>query len=84
MTDPYPFAIDEAFDAYRVLIESGALTLSYPIFLDPDVDQLAAGTLLGMSGKKLNIVISGDSALVKMCNGHFLQLTIVLVGRPWP
>jgi acetyl esterase/lipase len=41
--DPYPFAIDEAFDTYRVLVES-------------------AGQLIGMSGKKLNIIMSGDSA----------------------
>jgi acetyl esterase/lipase len=41
--DPYPFAIDEAFDVYRVLVES-------------------AGTVIGMSGRKLNIIISGDSA----------------------
>nr|GAT43008.1 predicted protein [Mycena chlorophos] len=40
---PYPFAIDEAFDMYKVLVES-------------------TGTVLGMSGKKLNILISGDSA----------------------
>ncbi|KII92745.1 hypothetical protein PLICRDRAFT_155534 [Plicaturopsis crispa FD-325 SS-3] len=40
---PYPFAIDEAFDTYRVLVES-------------------KGVLMGMSGKKLNIVMSGDSA----------------------
>ncbi|KDQ27709.1 hypothetical protein PLEOSDRAFT_1042144 [Pleurotus ostreatus PC15] len=40
---PYPFAIDEAFDTYRVLVES-------------------AGAVLGMSGKKLNIIMSGDSA----------------------
>ncbi|KAJ6625455.1 hormone-sensitive lipase [Mycena sp. CBHHK59/15] len=42
-SDPYPFAIDEAFDTYKVLVES-------------------AGTLLGMSGKKLNVLLSGDSA----------------------
>ncbi|KAJ7045745.1 Alpha/Beta hydrolase protein [Mycena alexandri] len=40
---PYPFAIDEAFDTYKVLVES-------------------VGALLGMSGKKLNILLSGDSA----------------------
>ncbi|THV02436.1 alpha/beta-hydrolase [Dendrothele bispora CBS 962.96] len=40
---PYPFAIDEAFDTYRVLVES-------------------AGSVIGMSGKKFNVVISGDSA----------------------
>ncbi|KAJ7072154.1 Alpha/Beta hydrolase protein [Mycena amicta] len=40
---PYPFAIDEAFDTYKLLVES-------------------TGTLIGMSGKKLSILISGDSA----------------------
>ncbi|KAJ7188014.1 Alpha/Beta hydrolase protein [Mycena filopes] len=40
---PYPFAIDEAFDTYKLLVES-------------------VGTLIGMSGKKLNILLSGDSA----------------------
>ncbi|KAL0068819.1 hypothetical protein AAF712_004149 [Marasmius tenuissimus] len=40
---PYPFAVDEAFDTYRVLVESN-------------------GAILGMSGKQLDIVISGDSA----------------------
>ncbi|KAJ7689539.1 alpha/beta hydrolase fold-domain-containing protein, partial [Mycena metata] len=40
---PYPFAIDEAFDTYKLLVES-------------------VGALLGMSGKKLNIPLSGDSA----------------------
>ena len=41
--DPYPFAIDEAFDAYRVLVES-------------------KGKVLGMSGSKLNVLMTGDSA----------------------
>ncbi|KAJ7703015.1 Alpha/Beta hydrolase protein [Mycena rosella] len=40
---PYPFAIDEAFDTYKVLVES-------------------VGTLLGMSGRKLNVLLTGDSA----------------------
>ncbi|KAJ6594086.1 Alpha/Beta hydrolase protein [Mycena capillaripes] len=40
---PYPFAIDEAFDTYKLLVES-------------------TGALLGMSGRKLNILITGDSA----------------------
>ncbi|KAF9469919.1 Alpha/Beta hydrolase protein [Collybia nuda] len=50
---PYPFAIDEAFDAYKVLVES-------------------LGTLIGMSGKKLNLIISGDSA------GATLAVNVVL------
>ncbi|KAG6831689.1 hypothetical protein H0H92_008332 [Tricholoma furcatifolium] len=40
---PYPFAIDEAYDTYRLLVES-------------------AGRVIGMSGEKFNIIISGDSA----------------------
>ncbi|KAK7005743.1 Alpha/Beta hydrolase protein [Favolaschia claudopus] len=40
---PYPFAIDEAFDTYKLLVES-------------------VGTNIGMSGRKLNIIITGDSA----------------------
>ncbi|KIK67220.1 hypothetical protein GYMLUDRAFT_69413 [Collybiopsis luxurians FD-317 M1] len=50
---PYPFAIDEAFDTYQVLVESG-------------------GSAIGMSGKKLDIVISGDSA------GATLAVNVVL------
>ncbi|KAG6866707.1 hypothetical protein C0991_011366 [Blastosporella zonata] len=42
---PYPFAIDEAFDTYKILVES-------------------AGRVIGMSGEKLNIIITGDSASV--------------------
>lgn len=41
--DPYPFAIDEAYDIYRLLVDS-------------------AGTAIGMSGRKFNVIISGDSA----------------------
>ncbi|KZP34361.1 alpha/beta-hydrolase [Athelia psychrophila] len=40
---PYPFAIDEAYDIYRLLVDS-------------------AGTAIGMSGRKFNVIISGDSA----------------------
>ncbi|KAJ3733519.1 Alpha/Beta hydrolase protein [Lentinula guzmanii] len=47
---PYPFAIDEAFDTYQVLVESA----------------------IGMSGKKLNVVISSDSA------GATLAVNVVL------
>lgn len=50
---PYPFAQDEAFDTYRVLVES-------------------CGSLLGMSGKKLRVILSGDSA------GGTLALNVVL------
>ncbi|TDL25905.1 alpha/beta-hydrolase [Rickenella mellea] len=40
---PYPYAIDEGFDAYCTIMETH-------------------GRLLGMSGEKLNIIMSGDSA----------------------
>lgn len=40
---PYPFAIDEVFDAYKLLHET-------------------KGKCIGMSGKTLNVVITGDSA----------------------
>ncbi|KZT71007.1 alpha/beta-hydrolase [Daedalea quercina L-15889] len=40
---PYPFAIDECFDVYQLLVESG-------------------GKIIGMSGHKLNVILSGDSA----------------------
>ncbi|KAF8210542.1 hormone-sensitive lipase [Mycena galopus ATCC 62051] len=40
---PYPFAIDEAFDTYKLLVES-------------------MGTLIGMSGRQFNVLITGDSA----------------------
>ncbi|KAJ3748948.1 Alpha/Beta hydrolase protein [Lentinula detonsa] len=50
---PYPFAIDEAFDTYQVLVDSG-------------------GAAIGMSGKKLNVVISSDSA------GATLAVNVVL------
>lgn len=43
LLDPYPFAIDEAFDTYRLLVDS-------------------AGTNIGMSGRKLNVIMTGDSA----------------------
>ncbi|KAJ4001591.1 Alpha/Beta hydrolase protein [Lentinula boryana] len=51
--DPYPFAIDEAFDTYQMLVES-------------------RGAAIGMSGKKLNVVISSDSA------GATLAVNVVL------
>lgn len=43
LADPYPYAVDECFDAYRSLVDSG-------------------GQIVGMSGHKLNIILSGDSA----------------------
>ncbi|KAG5648594.1 hypothetical protein DXG03_003205 [Asterophora parasitica] len=50
---PYPFAIDEAYDTYKVLVES-------------------VGRVIGMSGDKLNTIISGDSA------GATLAVNIIL------
>ncbi|KDR75205.1 hypothetical protein GALMADRAFT_249170 [Galerina marginata CBS 339.88] len=50
---PYPFARDEAFDVYRLMVES-------------------CGTLIGMSGRKLSVIISGDSA------GGTLALNVVI------
>jgi hypothetical protein len=56
--DPYPYAIDEAFDAYKVLVESGK-----PLYVKHFLSLIfAVGRLIGMSGQKLNIIISGDSA----------------------
>ncbi|PFH53820.1 hypothetical protein AMATHDRAFT_54355 [Amanita thiersii Skay4041] len=40
---PYPFAVDEAFDVYKTLVET-------------------AGRCIGMSGRSLRIIVSGDSA----------------------
>ncbi|EJD35293.1 alpha/beta-hydrolase [Auricularia subglabra TFB-10046 SS5] len=45
---PFPFALDECFDAYRVIAES-------------------YGRLIGMSGKRLNIIMTGDSAGANLC-----------------
>ncbi|KAH0588932.1 Hormone-sensitive lipase [Termitomyces sp. J132] len=50
---PYPFAIDEAFDTYKILSES-------------------AGRVIGMSGEKFNVIISGDSA------GATLAVNVIL------
>jgi hypothetical protein len=41
--DPYPYALNEAFDLYRLLVESN-------------------GRVIGMSGRPIKIVLSGDSA----------------------
>ncbi|KAH7912001.1 Alpha/Beta hydrolase protein [Hygrophoropsis aurantiaca] len=52
---PYPFAMDECFDVYRVLMES-------------------AGSSIGMSGKKLNVIISGDSAGATLVVGVMIKI----------
>jgi acetyl esterase/lipase len=43
IVDPYPYAIDEVFDVYRLLAES-------------------TGKAIGMSGRNLNVILTGDSA----------------------
>jgi hypothetical protein len=47
--DPYPWAIEECFDVYKVLVES-------------------QGAAIGMSGKTLNVVMTGDSAYVYLAS----------------
>jgi hypothetical protein len=48
-TDPYPFAVDEVFDAYCIIVESKGKAIG-----------------IGIAGEDLNIVLSGDSACVRM------------------
>ncbi|KAI0790793.1 Alpha/Beta hydrolase protein [Abortiporus biennis] len=62
---PYPFAIDECFDAYRMIVES-------------------AGTIIGMSGTKLNVVFSGDSAGAHVAVSVMIKIleTQILLPRP--
>ena len=59
-TDPYPFAVDEVFDAYRIIVESKGNAIG-----------------IGAAGEDLNIVLSGDSACVRMFSTgkHLLTLT---------
>ncbi|KAI0063628.1 alpha/beta-hydrolase [Artomyces pyxidatus] len=52
---PYPFAIDEAFDCYRVIAES-------------------KGKAIGMSGKRLNVILTGDSAGATMTVGVVIKI----------
>ncbi|KIJ67977.1 hypothetical protein HYDPIDRAFT_173697 [Hydnomerulius pinastri MD-312] len=52
---PYPFAIDECFDLYRLLAES-------------------SGRCIGMSGKKLNVILSGDSAGATLVVGVMIKI----------
>ena len=57
--DPYPFAVDEAFDAYRLIVESCEFhDLLIVIYFFHSV----GGELIGMSGKKLSVIMCGDSA----------------------
>lgn len=60
-SDPYPFAIDEAFDTYRMLVDS-------------------AGTNIGMSGRKFNVIMTGDSAYVYFCINAYSATHIILSG----
>lgn len=59
-TDPYPFAVDEVFDAYCILVESKGKAIG-----------------IGIAGEDLNIVLSGDSACVRIFSAgeHLLTLT---------
>ncbi|KAH0827393.1 Alpha/Beta hydrolase protein [Lanmaoa asiatica] len=54
-TDPYPFAMDECFDLYRLLAET-------------------SGRCIGMSGKKLNVIMSGDSAGATLIVGVMVKI----------
>jgi acetyl esterase/lipase len=54
---PFPFAIDEAYDAYKLLYES-------------------KGKVIGMSGKALNIVMTGDSACVDHVSFFFATTSL--------
>ncbi|KAF8125003.1 Alpha/Beta hydrolase protein [Boletus edulis] len=52
---PYPFAMDECFDIYRLLAET-------------------CGRCIGMSGKKLNVIMSGDSAGATLVVGVMVKI----------
>lgn len=59
-TDPYPFAVDEVFDAYRIIVESKGKAIG-----------------IGIAGEDLNIVLSGDSACVRMFSAGEHLLTLI-------
>ena len=64
IVDPYPFAIDEAFDTYRVLVESSAF-FHFSCSCDSftyHINYLLDGALIGLGGSKLSIIMTGDSA----------------------
>ncbi|EIN11887.1 alpha/beta-hydrolase [Punctularia strigosozonata HHB-11173 SS5] len=62
---PYPWAIEEAFDAYRVLAASN-------------------GKLIGMSGRRLHIVMSGDSAGATMTVNVMIKILETQAAVPHP
>ncbi|KDQ57823.1 hypothetical protein JAAARDRAFT_35515 [Jaapia argillacea MUCL 33604] len=62
---PYPFAIDEAYDMYRVLVES-------------------SGRVIGMSGRRLNIIMSGDSAGATIAVGMMVKILETQSMTPLP
>ncbi|KAK7687173.1 hypothetical protein QCA50_009677 [Cerrena zonata] len=62
---PYPFAIDECFDVYRLLVES-------------------AGQVIGMSGSKFNVVITGDSAGAHVAANVMLKILEAQLSLPHP
>ncbi|KAK2464247.1 hypothetical protein APHAL10511_003704 [Amanita phalloides] len=61
---PYPFAIDEAYDVYRSILDS-------------------VGRCIGMSGKTLRIIISGDSAGAVLAV-NIVNRTLEHGNRPGP
>ncbi|KAM6502030.1 Alpha/Beta hydrolase fold [Amanita muscaria] len=61
---PYPFAIDEAFDTYKTLVES-------------------VGRCIGMSGKSLHVIMSGDSAGATL-TVNTVNRILELRNRPGP
>ncbi|TCD71587.1 hypothetical protein EIP91_007334 [Steccherinum ochraceum] len=62
---PYPFAIDECFDAYRTLAET-------------------AGKIIGMSGTKLNVIFSGDSAGAHIAVSVMIKILETQIQLPRP
>ncbi|TFY64095.1 hypothetical protein EVJ58_g2841 [Rhodofomes roseus] len=62
---PYPFAIDECFDVYRLLVESG-------------------GKAIGMSGHRLNVIISGDSAGAHVAANVMVKILETQLTLPLP
>ncbi|KZT08360.1 alpha/beta-hydrolase [Laetiporus sulphureus 93-53] len=62
---PYPYAIDECFDVYRILMETG-------------------GRVIGMSGHKLNVIISGDSAGAQIATSVMFRILETQLNVPLP
>ncbi|KAI0930255.1 hypothetical protein AcW1_008989 [Taiwanofungus camphoratus] len=62
---PYPYAIDECFDAYRVLVET-------------------SGKLVGMSGHRFRVIVTGDSAGAHIATGVMLKILETQFVLPHP